>query len=255
MAAQRTAVAESHGTAPVSAFEKAIIFGDVTGLSERDRLDYLKQLAASVGLDPISRPFGYLPAGGKLTVYLTATGAAQLRRIHNVSVTDIVDEGIVDGFYRIKVYGKMPSGRVDVEYGSVSVLYPSGDMHKPQDLENDRKKTLTQAKTRLTKSMVGLAGVLAEEEIDDLTEGQQEQPRQLASVHQIPASTDQPQLTRADLEAKAAQLAILTGEDVTVPEKMTRKEAYALDEFINGLIAQAEHLPPMDDTDLTETPL
>ena len=153
---------------PISNFDKALIFGDVTGLSERERLEYLKEMAGSVGLNPISRPFGYLPAGGKLTVYLTATGAAQLRSLHHVSVTEIVDEGLVSGFYRVKVYGKMPSGRVDVEYGSVNVMKNDGSLIGPQELENARKKCVTQAKTRLTKSMVGLAGVLAEEEIEDI---------------------------------------------------------------------------------------
>jgi hypothetical protein len=183
---------------PVSAYERAILFGDVAKLSERERLEYLKELASSVGLSPISRPFGYLPVRDSLTVYLTATGAAQLRRIHNISITEIVDEGIVNGFYRVKVYGRMPNGRVDVEYGSVACTFADGAMHRPQELENDRKKVLTQAKTRLTKSMVGLSGVLAEEEIEDIPEqdrGVPEQSRQLTPGNGTATNTEAGEIT------------------------------------------------------------
>ena len=165
---------------PISAYERALIFGDITGLDERGRLDYLRGMCAASGLDPATRAFGYMeqwaPGGSKLVFYLTATGAAQLRTNHGISITNAVDNGEVQGekgpCYRWTVYGRTADGREDVEIGSVP-LYKA----KPRtdgthelliglDYENARKKCLTQAKTRLAKSLTGLAGVLSEDEVD-----------------------------------------------------------------------------------------
>ena len=156
---------------PISAYERALIFGDITGLDERGRLDYLHGMCRASGLDPATKPFGYMeqwaPGGSKLVFYLTATGAAQLRMNHGISITNAVDNGESEGCYRWTVYGRARDGREDVEIGSTSIVHKkSGDRLQGMDYENARKKCLTQAKTRLAKSLTGLAGVLSEDEVD-----------------------------------------------------------------------------------------
>lgn len=164
-----TAVAtrQDQSVAP-SAFEKAIMFGDISGLNERGRMDYIGELCKSLGMNPLGRGFEYINfGGGKLTCYLTAMGASQLRMIHKVSITKVDDHGIVNGFYRITVYGGTPNGRMDIEFGSVYALDKDNKPFVGLALENVRKKTFTQSKSRLTKSLVGLAGMPSEDEKDD----------------------------------------------------------------------------------------
>lgn len=122
----RTAVTTASNGGMVSANERALIFGDITGLDEQGRLEYLHAMCDATGLNPATKPFGYMsqwaPGGEKLVFYLTATGAAQLRLHHAISITKMVDDGVAhDGrgdCYRWTVYGRMANGREDVEIGS-----------------------------------------------------------------------------------------------------------------------------------------
>ncbi|HXT34999.1 MAG TPA: hypothetical protein VN837_05430 [Chloroflexota bacterium] len=157
-----------HPTHPApSAFEKAVMFGDITGLDERGRMDYVAELCKSLGLNPLGRAFSYINFGQGMTCYLTAMGASQLGTLHKVSITNVEEHGIVNGFYRITVTGGMPNGRTDIEFGSIAVTNKDGSAFSGLALENARKRCLTQAKTRLRKSLIGLSGMPSEDEKDD----------------------------------------------------------------------------------------
>jgi hypothetical protein len=143
------------------------MFGDISGLDERGRIDYVAELCKSLGLNPLGRAFSYINFGQGLTCYLTSMGASQLRTIHGVSVTKVEDHGVVDGFYRMTITGGMLNGRMDIEFGSIAMIDKFGKPLVGVAVENARKKCLTQAKSRLTKSLVGLSGMPAEDEKDD----------------------------------------------------------------------------------------
>jgi len=82
-AAPATQLSRPNTTA--AAIEKAILKGDLRSLSEVERLQYNLAMCRSLGLNPITRPFDYILQDGKLSLYLNATGVAQLRALHGIS--------------------------------------------------------------------------------------------------------------------------------------------------------------------------
>jgi len=146
------------------------MFGDISGLDARGRLDYVAKLCESLGLNPLGRAFSYINFGQGDTCYLTSMGASQLRTVHGISITKVEDHGVVDDFYRITITGGTLNGRTDIEFGSIAMKDKQGNWLVGVQVENARKKCLTQAKSRLTKSLVGLSGMPAEDEKDDFGE-------------------------------------------------------------------------------------
>jgi hypothetical protein len=62
--------------------EQVLIGGDLSGLTEAQRLAYYKAVCQSLGLNPLSKPFEYLWLNGKLRLYALRDCADQLRRLH-----------------------------------------------------------------------------------------------------------------------------------------------------------------------------
>lgn len=265
-----TAVATRPTTRPEnvepSVFEKAVMFGDISGLDERGRVDYIAELCKSLGLNPLGRAFAYINFGQGLTCYLTAMGASQLRLIHQVSILKVEDHGVVNGFYRMTVTGGMPNGRTDIEFGSLIANDKFGKPLVGQALENLRKKCLTQAKSRITKSLVGLAGMPAEDEKDDygadwgkvvtapgghqVVEGTGEVlaigAAPLAPSKPKPSPNDPaPESWLVELRKLAADLREATGDVHDIPADLTRGNARAMKEML--VTALAESLfPPIE---------
>jgi len=59
--------------------ERALVSGDLAGLSESQRLEYYRAVCESLGLNPLTRPFEYLRLNGRLVLYATRAAADQLR--------------------------------------------------------------------------------------------------------------------------------------------------------------------------------
>lgn len=258
MAAQQTAVAERSPN-DTTIIEKLIMEGDISKLSSDQRLQYYYHFCERLGLDPYSNSIQYLTLKNRLVLYITAKACDQLAMNRGISRRIVKTERLGD-IYIVTAEASDASGRVEQSTGAMLLANGKGDALVGEELLNTLLKCETKAKRRAVIAFTGL-GAMSEDEADSIPGAQKVslgevhgQPRQLASVHQIPANTEN-KPTREGLEAKAATLLAFTGEAVTIPEKMTLGEARKLDAFIEGLIAQAEHLPPMDDTDLTETPL
>src|ERR1039458_4654286 len=75
----------------ISSYERALILGDLAGLKQEERLSYYKAVCESVGLNPLTKPFDYITLNGKMVLYATRACTDQLRKIHGVSVTDLVE--------------------------------------------------------------------------------------------------------------------------------------------------------------------
>jgi hypothetical protein len=146
----------------VSAYERALILGDLAGLKQDERLAYYKAVCESVGLNPLTKPFDYITLNGKLTLYATRACADQLRKLHGVSVLDLHKEFHPDGILMITCKVSDKTGRTDVATGALVVQNLKGN-----DLANAMMKAETKAKRRATLSLCGL-GLLDETEIETL---------------------------------------------------------------------------------------
>ena len=150
-----------------TAIERCLIQGDLSQLSERDRLEYYRAVCHSLGLNPLTQPFAYIRLQGKLTLYARREATEQLRRIHGVSV-QIVSREILesDNIYIVVARGILPDGRCDESIGAVYLGEFSGETRA-----NLLMRTESKAKRRVTLSLCGLA-FLDELEIESIPSAQ-----------------------------------------------------------------------------------
>src|SRR5262245_37347031 len=87
----------------LAAVERVVMGGDLAPLTIDERLLFIRQMCDSLGLNPSTQPLIYLKdKRGKLGVYCTKDGCAQLRRNHNVSL-EIRDQQIVNDTLIVRV--------------------------------------------------------------------------------------------------------------------------------------------------------
>jgi hypothetical protein len=141
--------------------ERVLAVGDIAKLTTQERATYYLQTCESLGLNPLTQPFGYINLNGKLTLYAQKNATDQLRRIYGVSI-DSLERGIVESLAVVTASASLPDGRRDTDVGSVSVKGLQGDA-----LANAMMKAVTKAKRRVTLSIVGL-GMLDESEISSI---------------------------------------------------------------------------------------
>jgi len=177
-----------------SALERVLVAGDLSGLSESQRIEYYKAVCESLGLNPLTRPFEYLRLNGRLVLYATRAAADQLRAIHGISILDAKIERR-DDLITVTVRGRTRDGREDVEVGVVSAAGLRGDA-----LANAEMKALTKAKRRLTLSLAGL-GWLDESEAETIPGAQR-----VSELQPAPALTDEVHALRQLLAERAKEL-------------------------------------------------
>src|SRR6266850_8500630 len=176
-----TAVAIATPTPQVSPeiLEQVLIGGDLSGLTEAQRLAYYRAVCQSLGLNPLTKPFEYLTLNGKLRLYALRDCADQLRRLHGISIY-ITNRERMGDIYIVTARAKDRTGREGESTGAV----PLGNL-KGDALANALMKAETKAKRRVTLSIAGL-GWLDETELETVSQGprgvpQPEEPR--AEVH------------------------------------------------------------------------
>jgi hypothetical protein len=137
--------------------EQALIDGNLRSMSPEDRLHYYKNVCSSLGLNPLTKPFGYIELQGKLTLYALKGATDQLRTVHGISVQITRRETIGD-LYIVSALAKSADGRADEDDGAVVISGLKGEA-----LANAMMKAVTKAKRRVTLSLCGL-GMLDETE-------------------------------------------------------------------------------------------
>lgn len=140
--------------------EQVLIYGDLSSLSPKEKVEYNHRLCEAVGLNHIMRPFEYIKFKGKETLYAKKEGTEQLRRNNNISIT-LTEKKREGDLYVVTAQASTPSGRVDEATGVMFVGKLTGE-----DLANAYMKTETKAKRRVTLSICGL-GMLDESEIEN----------------------------------------------------------------------------------------
>ncbi len=142
--------------------ERVLIQGDLSGLSEQERMSFYGNVCRSLGLNPLTQPFAFLKLSGKLVLYAKKDCTDQLRKLHGVSITS-VDTESRDGLFIATAKAVDRHGREDCDMGFAAL----GSL-KGENLGNAMLKAVTKAKRRTTLSICGL-GMLDETEVEDIT--------------------------------------------------------------------------------------
>lgn len=144
-----------------SKVEAALIEGDLGKLSTEQKLQHYMQVCESLGLNPHTKPFGYISLQGKLTLYALRACTDQLRTIHGVSVVSVSTVAQAD-LVTVTATVRDKTGREDSDIGCVSIAGLRGEQ-----LANAHMKAITKAKRRATLSLCGL-GWLDETETETI---------------------------------------------------------------------------------------
>src|SRR5678815_2960423 len=140
--------------------ERVLVQGDIGKLTPDQRMDYYRNMCASLGLNPMTRPFEYLTLQGKTLLYAKKDATDQLRKIHGVSI-NIVSRETIDGVYVVTARATDAKGRQDESLGALPL--PGS----PVERANAIMKCETKAKRRVTLSICGL-GMLDETELETI---------------------------------------------------------------------------------------
>ena len=147
----------------INPIESALIQNNLAQLNPEQRLNYYNQVCESLGLNPLTQPFGYITLNGKLTLYAKRDATDQLRAKHKISINIEARESVGD-IYIVTARARNEEGRLDESIGAVNVSGLKGDA-----LANAMMKAETKAKRRVTLSICGL-GFLDESEVHSITE-------------------------------------------------------------------------------------
>lgn len=150
-------------TPPPSTIEDVLMRGDLSGLTQQQRLEYYNRVCTSVGLNPLTRPMEYLVLNGKLQLYARRDAADQLRKLHNISVR-IISQEFKNGLYTVHVAARDGNGREDEDLGVVAF----SENLKGDIAANTILKAITKGKRRVTLSICGLGFLLDETEVADI---------------------------------------------------------------------------------------
>jgi hypothetical protein len=141
--------------------EAVITRGDIAQLTAEERGKYYVKVCESCGLNPMTRPFEYITLNGRLILYARKDATDQLRALHGISVTDLIETERDDVFV-VTAKVSNAQGRTDAAKGAVTITGLKGDA-----LANALMKAETKAKRRATLSICGL-GFLDETEIETI---------------------------------------------------------------------------------------
>lgn len=145
---------------------EAIIKGDLSGMSDEERVDYYKTVCESLGLNPLTRPFEYLTTPeGSLILYANKSCSDQLAHKHAISTTIVDKQMVGDDAYVVWVKATFPEGRSDENMGAVPLVSHTGSPLSPLEKANAIMWAVTKAKRRVILSICGLGFVLDESEI------------------------------------------------------------------------------------------
>lgn len=141
--------------------ESVLLGGDMVKLTSAQRVSYYQKVCTSLGLNPLTKPFGYISLNGKLVLYALKDAAEQLRASRHVSITNL-DKQFTDDLYIVTASAITPDGRTDASTGVVDLKGLAGEKRA-----NALMKAETKAKRRVTLSICGM-GFLDESEITSI---------------------------------------------------------------------------------------
>ena len=172
--------------------DAVLIQGDLSTLNEDQRSAYYLKVCDSLGLNPHTQPFEYIPLGGKLKLYATRACSDQLRKLHGVSI-QILSRELVEDIYTVTARAEDMTGRTDESCGVVSLKGLQGEARS-----NKIMCAETKAKRRVTLSICGL-GWLDETEVESQIQVQPSRPVVAALAAPVVVDPQKPMETFHDL--------------------------------------------------------
>jgi hypothetical protein len=144
---------------------KLVLAGDLSKMTDDQKVSYYKQFCESLGLNPLTEPFAILKLNGKEKLYAKKDATEQLRKVHGVSINSLTTD-LVAGCYKVTAEAVDASGKRDIATGVVAI-----EGLKGENLANAMMKAETKAKRRVTLSICGL-GMLDESEVETIQDAQ-----------------------------------------------------------------------------------
>lgn len=202
--------------------ESLVIGGDLSKLTPAQKVQYYNATCESLGLNPLTRPFEYMKLQGKESLYPGKNCADQLRKINSINI-EVVEQSVSEGLLTIHVRAKDKTGRIDEDFGVVSVVGLRGEA-----AANAFMKAITKGKRRVTLSICGLFGP-DDSEIDGIPGAERVEPfRHLTkpvAVSEPPknnppqddADTDEPPIETSDEYVQRWEVLI---ENAIDPDKL-----------------------------------
>lgn len=141
--------------------QRLVLDGDLSKMTGEQKVIYFNQFCQALGLNPLTQPFQLITFQGKQRMYATKDCTEQLRKIHGVSITDVVATEL-RGVYVVTAKAIDKHGKTDAATGVVNIEGLKGD-----NLANALMKAETKAKRRVTLSICGL-GILDESETETM---------------------------------------------------------------------------------------
>lgn len=227
-------IAESSGAALA---EQVVIKGDLSKLTEAQRMAYYSEVCRSLGLNPLTRPFEFIVLNGRLTLYATRGAADQLRSVHGITITSL-DPRQIGELYVVVATGRDRDGREDSSTGAVSIKGLTGEA-----LANAMMKAETKAKRRLTLSLAGLGW-------SDETEVETIQGAQRADVDPETGEIRRPPTLADRVRARTAEMAqaeVTPSASVATRERLARRAA-----LVRRVIAEEGENEVVDEVAATE---
>ena len=145
--------------------EAALVQGDLSKLTEPQRVAYYMHTCESLGLNPLTKPFAYIKIQGSLQLYARKDCTDQLRSLRHINIVSLERETI-EGIFLVTATAKTPTGREDTSIGAVPIQGLKGE-----SLANAMMKAETKAKRRVTLSICGL-GFTDEAEVSSIPNAQ-----------------------------------------------------------------------------------
>lgn len=139
--------------------EKVITSNDLAGLSSLEKVQHIRDICESLGLNPLTKPIQLMKFQGKEVAYFSKDATEQLRKLNKISLS-IKETKIIDDLYIVIVEATSPDGRKDSSTGVITISGIKGDAKA-----NALMKCETKAKRRATLSICGL-GFIDESEVD-----------------------------------------------------------------------------------------
>lgn len=169
------------------AIESAMANNNYAKLSPKDRVEVLTKTCTSLGLNPLTQPFGfYKMKDGSVQLYAKRAAAEQLSKIHGVSVLEAGETwNEKTRVFTVKIKAQDKDGRIGMNRGDVWI----SPTLTGEDLANQYMRCFTKAHRRWVLSMCGL-GYLDETEVEDVekAEAKRNQPKSAQIVGYIDAS-------------------------------------------------------------------
>jgi hypothetical protein len=121
------------------AVEQALLIGDLSKMTDGQRIAYYLAICRSMGLNPLTKPFQALRADdGKVVLYPDKGCAEQLRALHRISLR-VVSRETVDDLYCVTIRATAPNGREEEAQGIVPLSKAKGTW-EDYDYRGEKKR-------------------------------------------------------------------------------------------------------------------